>query len=572
MYKVLYRAYRPETFNEMLGQKHVVKILKNQILKDKVHHAYLFCGTRGTGKTSTARLLAKGINCLDDEEKPCGACINCNSIKEGTFLDIVEIDAASHTGVNDIREIRESIKYPPAVGRKKIYIIDEVHMLSNSAFNAFLKTLEEPPAYVVFILATTEPHRLPATVLSRCLRLDFRRVPEKELFNSMEKICKDQGVIVEENALRLIVANADGSVRDGLTLLDQCISTGEKNINRSNVLEAIGTVDSEEFIRLTEASLNNSIPDGIMQIDEILSEGKDPKQILSSWLQHFRNLMLIKYISSPEETLNMSVENISRLREQSKTIGMEDIGAGIEILSETIQMSKSSSQPRILLEMAFVKLCSKKAENFKFENDFDNSASEKDMIGNSRVKQRESDIEDNKKFNYEKKNIRHEFVEVDNKGEMQSGSEDETVERLLKTLSEESGENDEISEVYGNDSLDHNMETSSNRIKDIWKQISHDAASEEPSFQMIVSMGVTISEITRNEFILKVSDEKRQVAEPLIKKYKELLERLFFKHTQEKKAMSICNSKKGIKDIEVNDDLKTMGKKLGLDIEIEEDV
>ena len=368
MYKVLYRAYRPETFDEMLGQKHIVKILKNQIKEDKVNHAYLFSGTRGTGKTSTARLLAKGINCLSKENKPCGTCENCISIKAGTFLDIIEIDAASNNGIDNIREIRESVKYSPVIGKKKVYIIDEVHMLSGGAFNAFLKTLEEPPEYVVFILATTEPHKLPATILSRCQRLDFKRVPELEIVDSMRDICKDQEIAIEEDALKLIAANGDGSVRDSLTLLDQCISFGEKNIAREDVLEAVGTVDSEAFIRLTYLSMQNDISEGIVFIDEILSEGRDVRQILASWLQHFRNLMLVKHLKQPEEMLNMSVENIASLREQAKHIDMSQISYGIGVVADTIQTAKTSTQPRILMEIAYIKLCDRAFANTNLTN------------------------------------------------------------------------------------------------------------------------------------------------------------------------------------------------------------
>lgn len=229
MYQALYRAYRPEVFDEVLGQEHIVRIIKNQLATDSTSHAYLFCGTRGTGKTTTARLLAKGLNCLSDGEKPCGECANCMSIKEGSFIDVIEIDAASNNGVDNIRELRESVSYPPAVGRNKIYIIDEVHMLSTGAFNALLKTLEEPPEYVTFILATTEVQKLPATILSRCMRLDFKRVPEKTIIVGMARICSEIGIEVTEDALRIIAANADGSVRDGLSILDQCISGVRKN-------------------------------------------------------------------------------------------------------------------------------------------------------------------------------------------------------------------------------------------------------------------------------------------------------------------------------------------------------
>ena len=257
MYKALYREYRPEVFEEMLGQEHIVKILKKQVESDSVNHAYLFCGTRGTGKTTTARLLAKAVNCLSEGEKPCGKCDNCRAIKEGTFMDLIEIDAASNNGINDIRELRESVNFPPAVGRKKVYIIDEVHMLSKEAFNGFLKTLEEPPENVMFILATTEPQKLPQTILSRCIRMDFRRVSEADLETRMKEICQRKGIEIDEDALKLVATNADGSVRDGLTLLEQCISGREGKVTRDDVLDALGAVGEETYIDMT-----NAIADG----------------------------------------------------------------------------------------------------------------------------------------------------------------------------------------------------------------------------------------------------------------------------------------------------------------------
>ena len=357
MYKALYRQYRPEVFDEVLGQDHIVRILKNQIASGSTSHAYLFCGTRGTGKTTTARLLAKGLNCLSEGEHPCGTCANCRAIKEGSFIDVIEIDAASNNGVDDVRELRESVKYPPAVGRMKVYIIDEVHMLSSEAFNALLKTLEEPPEYVTFILATTEVHKLPATVLSRCMRLDFKRVPETVLMKGMSGICDSLGIKVTEDALRIIAANADGSVRDGLSILDQCISGRDTQVGAEDVLEFLGASGAEDFIELTDMVRKKRTEEAIIFVDGILSDGKDVRQFMRDWISHYRNLLLVKYMRKPETVLGMSAENIERIRRQAAVLEPEDINRGIMELSSMANEARWSTQPRILLELAIVRLC-----------------------------------------------------------------------------------------------------------------------------------------------------------------------------------------------------------------------
>lgn len=357
MYTALYRAQRPEVFSEIIGQDHIVRILRNQIRTGTVSHAYLFCGTRGTGKTTTARILAKAVNCLADPaegELPCGLCASCRAIKEGTFMDVIEIDAASNNGVDNIRELRESVKYPPAAGRKKVYIIDEVHMLSTGAFNALLKTLEEPPENVMFILATTDPQKLPQTILSRCMRLDFRRVPERELIEHLSRICRGKGVSITDSALRLLAANADGSVRDGLSILDQCLSAGDKEIDRDLVLDFLGTVSEEFFIDLTERTALHDVAGALVLLDGALQEGKDVKQLMKDWLSHFRGLLITKYIRNAEDMLNMSSENIEKLRDQSNRISLDEINSGIITLSRTINDSRYSTQPRVLLELAIV--------------------------------------------------------------------------------------------------------------------------------------------------------------------------------------------------------------------------
>ena len=359
MYTALYRTERPEVFSEVIGQDHIVRVLKHQIATGTVSHAYLFCGTRGTGKTTTARILAKAVNCLSDGDTiPCGECENCRAIQAGNFMDVIEIDAASNNGVDNIRELRESVKYPPAAGKKKVYIIDEVHMLSPGAFNALLKTLEEPPEGVMFILATTDPQKLPQTILSRCMRFDFKRVPESVLINHMKRICENRGIEITESALRLLAANADGSVRDGLSILDQCLSAGDKYLDRDIILEFLGTVSEEFFIELTERVALHDSSGALLKIDEAVREGKDIKQLMKDWMSHYRNLLITKFIKNAEDMLNMSSENIEQLREQSERISLQEINNGILTLSKTINDARYSTQPRILFELAAVTLAS----------------------------------------------------------------------------------------------------------------------------------------------------------------------------------------------------------------------
>jgi DNA polymerase-3 subunit gamma/tau len=356
MYTALYRTERPEVFSEVLGQEHIVRILRNQIKTDSVGHAYLFSGTRGTGKTTMARLLAKAVNCLSDGERPCGTCENCRSIGDGTFIDMVELDAASNRGIENIRELRESVNYPPAVGRRKVYIIDEVHMLTTEAHNALLKTLEEPPENVMFIMATTNPEKLPQTILSRCMRFDFRRIPEDKIRAHMEKICRKRGIKVTEGALKLLAANADGSVRDGLSLLDQCLSGNDSILDRDLVLEYLGAVSDDFYLKLTEYIEKGDTAAGLLLLNDAVREGKDIGQILAGWLSHYRSLLIGKYVEEPEDLLNISGENATKIRSQAKRISLDDINTGIMTLARTIADAKYSTQPRTLAELAVVML------------------------------------------------------------------------------------------------------------------------------------------------------------------------------------------------------------------------
>lgn len=355
MQPALYRAERPEVFEDIIGQKHIVRILQNQIRTGTVSQAYLFAGTHGTGKTSTARILAKAVNCMSDDP-PCGKCENCEAIREGRFVDCIELDAASNNGVDDLRSIIEMVKYPPTVGKYKVYIIDEVHMLSTAAENAFLKTLEEPPEHAIFILATTDPQKVRATIRSRCMQLNFRRVTEDELIEGMERICSKRGITATKDALSTIASRADGSVRDALSILEQCIAAGDKELGRAEVLEYTGAAGEDFFLALTGAVISHDAGKALVYIDEIVKRGKDTRQILKDWLKHFRDLMIVKYVGRSERIVGASSENIDRLKAQAAQIDAVFIEKAIRLISEYINIGRYSERPRILLETAAVRL------------------------------------------------------------------------------------------------------------------------------------------------------------------------------------------------------------------------
>ena len=357
-YTALYRRFRPKNFEQVIGQEHIVKTLKNQIETDRVSHAYLFCGTRGTGKTSTAKIFAKLLNCKEPiENLPCDKCSMCVAFNENRSLNIIEIDAASNNSVEDIREIREEVKYPPTDGRFKVYIIDEVHMLSIGAFNALLKTLEEPPSYVIFILATTDAHKIPVTILSRCQRFDFKRISNIDISNTMKKYMEDDKIDVDDKALNYIAKISDGAMRDALSILDQCISFyyGEK-ITLDKVLEIVGAVDDDIFFRFVDCIINFSSIDVIKLIDEIIQNGRDISQFVSDLTGHMRNL-LIASISDDENSLDISKEKFELLKEQAKKIERDYLIKLINGFSDIKTMLKNSFDERILLETECIKLC-----------------------------------------------------------------------------------------------------------------------------------------------------------------------------------------------------------------------
>ena len=357
-YTALYRKWRPTSFEEVRGQDHIVKTLKNQINSGRIGHAYLFCGTRGTGKTSIAKIFARAVNCEHPVDgSPCGECSMCRQIAEGASLNVVEIDAASNNGVENIRDIREQVQYPPTDGRYRVYIIDEVHMLSIGAFNALLKTLEEPPSYVIFILATTEVHKIPITILSRCQRYDFKRISIDTIAGRLAELTQAEQIDVDDRALRYVTRAADGSMRDALSLLDQCVAFhfGEK-LTYDNVLEVLGAVDNRVFSKLFQAVLASDTKACIREIEEMIIQGRDLSQLVNDFVWYMRNLLIAKTTDEPGDMLDMSEENLAVLKEEAAGVDTETLMRYIRIFSELSGQLRYASQKRILVEIAFIKL------------------------------------------------------------------------------------------------------------------------------------------------------------------------------------------------------------------------
>ena len=358
-YTALYRKFRPVEFEDVKGQEHIITTLKNQIEANRIGHAYLFCGTRGTGKTTVAKIFAKAVNCEHPVNgSPCGECAMCRSIAAGTSMNVIEIDAASNNGVDNIREIREEVAYRPTEGKYKVYIIDEVHMLSIGAFNALLKTLEEPPEYVIFILATTEVHKIPITILSRCQHYDFKRISIETITDRMRDLMQEEQVEVEEKALRYVAKAADGSMRDALSLLDQCIAfyLGQK-LTYDNVLEVLGAVDTDVFSRLLRSVIRRDVPKVLDIVDDLVMQGRELTQLATDFTWYLRNLLLVKTSDNIEDVLDVSTENMQQLQEEAGMVESDMLLRYIRIFSELSGQLKYAAQKRVLLEVALIKLC-----------------------------------------------------------------------------------------------------------------------------------------------------------------------------------------------------------------------
>lgn len=356
-YTALYRTWRPLTFDDVVGQSHITNTLKNEISLKRIGHAYLFCGTRGTGKTSTARILSRAMNCLSPVNgNPCNQCENCRGILEGKILDITEIDAASNNGVDSIRDLREEARFEGTRLKNKVYIIDEVHMLSTSAFNALLKILEEPPEHVRFILATTESHKVPETIMSRCQRFDFKRIRTQDIEVQLHKILVSGGFVAEERAIRLMAEKADGSMRDALSILDQCMSIGETSLSYDAVADFIGATDSEILYKLTSAIAERDTGKAITTLAHYAEEGKSFLRLAEDFSKHLRSLLLCRYMPDPAAQLDMTDEALETLMDIAEKLSREQIVFCLESMVELTAKLRYLPQPQVAFEMTLIKM------------------------------------------------------------------------------------------------------------------------------------------------------------------------------------------------------------------------
>ncbi|MEE0945907.1 MAG: DNA polymerase III subunit gamma/tau [Acutalibacteraceae bacterium] len=357
-YQALYRKYRPTAFSEVVGQEHITETLKNQLSSGKIFHAYLFTGTRGTGKTSCAKILSKAVNCLSSVNgDPCGECAACKAIAQGENTDIAEIDAASNNGVDDIRSLREQVNFAPANSKYRIYIIDEVHMLTDNAFNALLKTLEEPPAHIIFILATTEVHKLPATILSRCQRFDFRRIDSSVIASRLKFVAQQEGLTITDGAATLIASAADGGMRDALSLLDLCVSSG-KVIDEETVSVACGMAGQDYLCNLSEAVKNKDCSAALSLLDEIHNSSVDMLRLLNELTRHYRDLMIVKTVKGDKKPIVCSPDHMNSLINQAESYPLKDIMWSLKVLQEAFAQMQTGNR-RLQMEMTLIRLCGK---------------------------------------------------------------------------------------------------------------------------------------------------------------------------------------------------------------------
>ncbi|MBU5294643.1 DNA polymerase III subunit gamma/tau [Anaerosalibacter bizertensis] len=464
MYQALYRRFRPKTFDEVLGQEHITTTLKNQILRDNIGHAYLFSGTRGTGKTSAAKIFARAVNCTNSKDgNPCNSCDICSGIIDESIMDVIEMDAASYNSVDDVRELREKVQYPPSRAKYKVYIIDEVHMLSKGAFNALLKTLEEPPKHLIFILATTEVEKLPQTILSRCQRFDFKRIGTQDIIKNLNNICNEIGLEAEEGALKLIARNSDGAMRDALSLLDQCISFREGILTYEDALDILGIANNDLMFNLIDSIKDKKLEEALNVVDDIIQNGKDINQFIKDLIYHFRNLMISKTSTDPWDIIDLEIEIVERYTKQAKELSLNFILKAIQVLNEGENQAKWSSQPRIILEMIVVRLISLTGED-SLEERID-KLEKMIQSGNITVSEKKADEKINTKNKIEKKQNTSKQVEE-------------------KTHEEDTEEIEEVVDI-----VDDGKDISFNEIKKEWPNVLKLVKSKRVSTQALLKEG-----------------------------------------------------------------------------------
>lgn len=356
-YQAIYRKWRPQTFEDIIGQSHITSTLKNQIINDKISHAYLFCGTRGTGKTTAAKVLSKAVNCLNQTNgSPCNECEICKGISDGSIMDVTEIDAASNNSVDNIRDLRDDVNYVSTRTKYRVYIIDEVHMLSSGAFNALLKTLEEPPAHVIFILATTEVHKIPETILSRCQRFDFKRISPNDIIVRMKEIATADGISITDDAYQTLAKMADGSMRDGLSILERCVSACGNQIDNDSIMSVLGVCQTDLLFNIANAIISANSEEALLLVDSAVKEGKDLNVTFDSLIKHFRDLLVCKIMQNPSLAVDYSQDLLVKLKSQAENAAYEKLNHATTVLTKAKSDAKWVKNPRTIYELALIKI------------------------------------------------------------------------------------------------------------------------------------------------------------------------------------------------------------------------
>ncbi|MGM0471074.1 MAG: DNA polymerase III subunit gamma/tau [Bacillota bacterium] len=488
-YLSLYRKWRPLEFDDIVGQNSVTKTLQNAIKLDRIAHAYLFCGPRGTGKTSTAKVFAKSLNCSQGPTiNPCHECEACQKIEDNNSIDVIEIDAASNRGIDEIRKLREKVKFFPTEGNYKIYIIDEAHMLTKEAFNALLKTLEEPPEYVIFILATTEPHSLLPTILSRCQRFDFSRLSIQNLEERLNFIAQQEEIELSTEAALSIAKNAEGGMRDAISLLDQVISYSGAEITNEDVAAVLGLVEQEALSEVVTAIINQDIDQGLQLVNQIINQGKDIQQFVNALINHFRNLLINKQCQSAEKLIELPADRLAELQEQAKQLTTSQLLRLINILVKLENDLKESSYAQVLLEMGIIKL-------IKSEHD---TSKEKDLVPADQIIEQSSKSEEKS----ETRNVKSE-VQVSNQSKVETNSDESKQIKDNKSANQTDTSNEAIST-----SNNLNEQLTFNELKNRWQEIlNYLRKNEAPTYAVLVEG--RLADLENNNIIVEFAEKNR---------------------------------------------------------------